>query len=111
MPLRPEGSAWFTKSGAHRTSSRFGSPPSTISPKRCTTDLFSRRLTTALPTNSGSASTHGCERGAHFLAEDLRLFPGGEVASLGSLVAVHDVRIEGLDPTARRTEDFAGELR
>src|SRR5690242_16162940 len=41
--------------------------------------------------------------------EQLRLFPGGEVAALVGLVEVGDVGVRLLDPAARGPEDLAGE--
>src|SRR6188472_4586831 len=46
---------------------------------------------------------------ANLAREELGLFPGGEVASAGGLVVVHEGRIAVQDPAARRLEDLAGE--
>src|SRR6185437_10271913 len=49
------------------------------------------------------------ERGAYFLGEQLRLFPGGEVAAAGGLVVVGEIGIARLDPATRGLPDLAGE--
>src|SRR6266487_743935 len=49
------------------------------------------------------------ERGPHFAAEDLRLFPGGEVPALVDLVEIDEVGIGLLDPAPRRLICLVGE--
>ncbi len=49
------------------------------------------------------------ERSADLCAEELRLFPGGEVPALVDLVEVGDVGVRLLDPAARGLPDLAGE--
>jgi hypothetical protein len=44
-----------------------------------------------------------------FEGEDVRLFPGGEVAAPRRLVEVAEGRVCQLGPAARRQEDFAWE--
>src|SRR2546423_1596381 len=51
------------------------------------------------------------ERRAHLLAEELGFLPRGEVATLVDLVEVDDVRVQRLDPAARRPPDLARERR
>src|SRR5262245_33240317 len=51
------------------------------------------------------------EARAEFFGKQLRLLPGGEVATLVGLVEVDDVRIELLGPAARGPEYLAGEHR
>src|SRR5690349_20114273 len=50
----------------------------------------------------GRLTTQRLEAGAHFLREELRLLPGSEVAALGKLAVVDEVRIGLLRPTPRR---------
>ena len=51
------------------------------------------------------------ERRAKLFREELRLFPGGEVAALVGLVEVREVGVDLLRPAARGLEDLAGEHR
>ena len=54
-------------------------------------------------------SAQRSERRTNFLTEELRLFPGGEVAARVRLVEIGEGRVALLDPTARRPEDLVGE--
>src|SRR3954451_179387 len=49
------------------------------------------------------------ERSPQFVGEQLRLFPGGEMAAPVDRVEVEERRVDLLDPAARRLEDLAGE--
>src|SRR5215470_15990797 len=49
------------------------------------------------------------ERCPELLAEDLRLFPGGEVAAPAGLVEVDEVGVNLLGPALRRLDDLARE--
>src|SRR5499427_7421656 len=49
------------------------------------------------------------ERCPELLAEDLRLFPGGEVAAPAGLVEVDEVGVNLLGPAPRRLDDLARE--
>jgi len=51
------------------------------------------------------------ERGTDLRREQLRLFPGGEVAALLDLVEVGEAGVDRLDPAARGGPDLAGERR
>src|SRR5439155_10650062 len=51
------------------------------------------------------------ERGSHLRREELRLFPGREVAALVDRIEVDHVRVARLDPAARRPPDLAWERR
>src|SRR5262249_26029468 len=49
------------------------------------------------------------EAGPHFIDEQLRLFPGGEVAALVGPVVVNELRISLLGPALRRLVDLIRE--
>src|SRR5262245_58412735 len=49
------------------------------------------------------------ERRPDFGREQLRLFPGGEVATPGCIVEIAEGGVRQLRPTARGTEDLVGE--
>src|SRR5438093_11901037 len=57
------------------------------------------------------ASAERLEGSPHFLAEDFRLLPGGEVSALFDFVEVDDVRVARLDPAAWCPPDLARERR
>src|SRR4029079_9461523 len=69
------------------------------------------RLTTRWWCSCRLLSAQRLERRAHLLAEELRLLPRGEVATLVDLREVDDVRVRRLDPAARRPPDLARERR
>ena len=48
------------------------------------------------------------ERNAHLVAEDFRLFPGGEVAAFVELVVMNEFGERPLGPAARRLIDLSG---
>src|SRR6266478_7624341 len=52
---------------------------------------------------------HRLEGRPQLLAEQLGLFPRGEVAALVGLVVVGDVGVALIDPASRRSPDLAGE--
>src|SRR5262245_30468900 len=56
-------------------------------------------------------STERPEGRSHLFGEQLRLFPGGEVATLVDLVEVDQIGVDLLRPAARRLEDLAREHR
>src|ERR1700742_3682667 len=58
---------------------------------------------------SAFLSTQGAERRTQLFGKQLRLFPGGEVATLVGLVEVDEVGVNLLGPAARGPEDLAGE--
>src|SRR5207248_5721485 len=58
---------------------------------------------------SSDVCSSDLERRTDLFAEELRLFPGGEVPALVDLVEVDDVWVGLLDPAARRPPDLAGE--
>src|SRR5262245_53486707 len=68
-----------------------------------------RRGLAPLSSSRGPPVPKWPERSAKLPREDLRLFPGGEVAALLGLVEVRERRVELLRPAARRAEDLAGE--
>src|ERR671911_38597 len=51
------------------------------------------------------------ERSPHLAGEEFGLLPGGEVATLGDLVVVREAGVDGLDPAAGSSPEFAGERR
>src|SRR6478736_6550620 len=56
-----------------------------------------------------SGLAQGLERLPDLLGEQLRLFPGGEVAAPGGLVEVNEVGVDLLGPAARSLVDLPGE--
>src|SRR6185369_6044963 len=61
------------------------------------------------PTEAGSGFPQRPERGPHLGGEELRLFPGGEVAAAVGFVEVREAGVDRLDPAAWGSPDLVGE--